>query len=110
MITYDEFAKAEFRIGQIVSANKVEGSEKLLKLLVDFGMELGKKTVFSGIAKYYQPEQLLNKKTVFVVNVKPKKIMGELSEAMIFGASSDDMSEMAILLLDKDMSVGAKVF
>lgn len=110
MITYDEFTKVEFRIGQIVEAKQVSGSEKLLKFLVDFGEKIGKKNVFSGIAKYYSPEKLLNKKTVFVVNVEPKKIMGELSEAMIFGASSEDMSEMTILLLDKDIPLGAKVF
>ncbi len=110
MIDYVDFAKVEFRVGEIVEAKRVEGSEKLLKFLVDFGLELGKKVVFSGIAKYYSPEYLLNKKTVFVVNIKPKKVMGELSEAMIFGASPEDMSQMSILLLDKEMPLGAKVF
>lgn len=110
MIDYIDFAKIEFRVGEIVEAQRVQGSEKLLRFIVNLGSELGTKVVFSGIAKYYSPEYLLNKKTVFVVNIKPKKVMGELSEAMIFGASPDDMSEMSILLLDKEMPLGAKVF
>lgn len=109
-IKYDDFAKVEFRIGQIVEAGNVEGSEKLLKFTVDFGPEVGKKIVFSGIKKYYSPEYLLNKKTVFVVNIEPKKVMGQLSEAMIFGADDFENGAMSILILDKDMPNGAKVF
>lgn len=107
-IQYEDFAKVEFRLGQIVEANKVEGSEKLLKFKVDFGEELGVKTVFSGIAKYYAPEDLLNKKTAFVVNIEPRKIMGELSEAMIFAAEVE--GKISILIPETEMPVGAKIF
>jgi len=109
-IKYEDFAKVEFRIGKIVEAGLVVGSEKLLKFKVDFGEELGTKNVLSGIAKYYSPEELLDKKTVFVVNIEPRKIMGELSEAMIFGADDFANGIMSVLLLDKDVPVGAKVF
>ncbi len=109
-IKYADFSKVEFTIGQIVESQEVEGSDKLLKFLVDFGNLLGKKTVFSGIKKYYSAEELLNKKTVFVTNVEPKKIMGQLSEAMIFGADDVENDKMSILILDKDMPVGSKVF
>lgn len=108
LINYDDFAKVEFRIGEIKEAQAVEGSEKLIRLVVDFGKELGERIVFSGIRKWYQPEELINKKTVFVVNMVPKKIMGEESQAMIFGAENGD--DMSILLLDKDLDNGSKVF
>lgn len=108
LINYDDFAKVEFRIGEIKEAQAVEGSEKLIRLVVDFGKELGERIVFSGIRKWYQPEELINKKTVFVVNMVPKKIMGEESQAMIFGAENGD--DMSILLLDKDLENGSKVF
>ncbi len=108
LINYDDFAKVEFRIGEIKEAQAVEGSEKLIRLVVDFGKELGERIVFSGIKKWYQPEELINKKTVFVVNMVPKKIMGEESQAMIFGAENGD--DMSILLLDKDLDNGSKVF
>jgi len=108
-IEYTDFAKVDFRIGEIVEAKKVEDSEKLIRMRVDFG-QLGIKTVFSGIAKHYSPEELLNKKTVFVVNIKPRKIMGEESEAMIFAGESDDEKTISIMILDKDLSNGSKVF
>lgn len=118
-ITWNDFAKVEFRIGEIVEAANVEGSEKLIRMVVDFGEE-GKKIVFSGIRKYYSPEQLLNKKTVFVMNMVPKMIMGEESQAMIFGASTDAKAmadkedevndKMSILILEKDLPNGTKVF
>jgi len=108
-IKYDDFAKVEFKVGEIKEAIEVEGSEKLLKLKVDFGEER-LRNIFSGIKKWYKPEDLIDKKTVFVTNIKPRKIMGELSEAMIFGAEDEDGENMSILFLDKDLPVGSKVF
>ncbi|HOY61517.1 MAG TPA: hypothetical protein PK045_03380 [Candidatus Woesebacteria bacterium] len=108
LIEYTDFAKVEFKIGEIIEVIEVEGSEKLLRLIVDFGEE--KRVVFSGIKHWYSPTDLLNKKTVFVTNMKPKKIMGEESSAMIFGAEDNEGKQMSILLLDKDLPVGAKVF
>jgi methionyl-tRNA synthetase len=108
-ITWEDFAKVEFRVGQIVEAVKVEGSEKLIRMVVDFG-EFGKKIVFSGIRKYYQPEELLDKKTIFVVNMAPKKIMGEESQAMIFAAEDEVNDKLSILVLENDLSNGSRVF
>jgi len=118
-IKYDDFAKVEFKIGEIKEAVEVEGSEKLLKLQVDFGEEK-LRNIFSGIKKWYSPTDLIGKKTVFVTNIVPRKIMGEVSEAMIFGASAfvetsadkeDESGEnMSLLFLDKDLPVGSKVF
>lgn len=108
-IKYDDFAKVEFKIGEIKEAVEVEGSEKLLRLQVDFGEEK-LRNVFSGIKKWYSPSDLINKKTVFVTNIIPRKIMGELSEAMIFGAEDESGEDMSLLFLNKDLSVGSKVF
>lgn len=109
-ITWNDFAKVEFKVGEIIEAKNVEASDKLIRMIVDFGEELGQKIVFSGIRKYYQPEELINKRTVFVVNMVPKKIMGEESGAMIFGAESEDGEKMSILMLEKDLPNGSKVF
>jgi len=115
-INYADFAKVEFKIGEIKEAVEVEGSEKLLRLHVDFGDEK-LKNVFSGIKKWYSPADLIGKKTVFVTNIISKKIMGEESEAMMFAASAfvkttaDKEDEtISILFLDKDLPVGSKVF
>lgn len=107
-ISYDDFAKVEFRIGQIVEVLAVKSSEKLIRMKVDFGQELGEKIVFSGIRKWYQPEELLNKKTVFIVNMMPKKIMGEESQAMVF-AAEDEEKGVSLLFADKELKNGSKV-
>jgi len=106
-IKYDDFAKVEFKIGEIKEASIVEGSEKLLMLQVDFGEE-NLRTVFSGIKQWYSPEDLIGKKTVFVTNIKPRKIMGVESQAMIFAAGDEE--EVALLFLDKDKKNGTKVY
>jgi len=108
-IKYTDFAKIEFMIGEVKEAIEVEGSEKLLRLQVDFGEE-SLRTVFSGIKKWYSPSDLMGKKTVFVTNITPRKIMGEESQAMIFGAEDQDGENMSVLFLDKDLPVGSKVF
>jgi len=108
-IKYDDFAKVEFKIGEIKEAVEVEGSEKLLKLQVDFGEEK-LRNIFSGIKKWYSPADLIGKKTVFVTNIVPRKIMGEVSEAMIFGAEDENGENMSVLFLDKDLPNGSKVF
>lgn len=109
-IKFNDFSKVKFKIGEIVAAEEVANSEKLLKLKVYFGEKFGLKTVFSGIKKYYKTEELMHKKTVFIVNMEPRKIMGEFSEAMIFGAESEDQKSMSILILERDLPVGSDVF
>ncbi len=108
-IKYDDFAKVEFKIGEIKEAIEVEGSEKLLRLQVDFGEE-NLRTVFSGIKKWYSQTDLIGKKTIFVTNISPRKIMGEESQAMIFGAEDETGENMSLLFLDKDLPAGSKVF
>ena len=109
-ISYADFAKVEFRIGEIIEAKNVEESEKLIRMIVDFGPELGKKVVYSGIRHWYDPDDLLNKKTIFIVNMMPKKIMGEESGAMIFAAEDEASDKLSILILEKDLPLGTKVF
>lgn len=88
-ITWEEFAKVEIRVGTIVEAEIPEGSNKLLKYRVDFG-EWGVKTIFSGIQKWFKPEDLVGKQTAFVVNL-PSKKMGDLGESqgMLLAAENE---------------------
>ena len=83
-ITFDDFKKVDIRIGKITSAEKIENSNKLLKLSVDFGTE--HRQILAGIAKFYEPETLLGKLCPFVFNLETK-VMGELeSQGMILAA------------------------
>ncbi len=87
LISYDTFAKAQLRVGKIVSAEKIEKSEKLLKLQVDLGQEFGQKQILAGIAKHYDSESLIGKSIVVVANMKPAKLMGIESQGMLLAAS-----------------------
>jgi methionyl-tRNA synthetase len=87
-IQYDDFAKLELRIGTITRAEKVEKADKLLKLQVDLGYET--RTIVSGIAQHFKPEELVNKQVIVVVNLAPRKMRGIESQGMILSAEQPD--------------------
>ena len=85
--TFEDFKKLQIRIGLIIEAEKIEGTDKLLKLQVDFGDE--KRQIVSGIAQFYQPEQLVGKQFSFVTNHEPRIIRGVESQGMILATTSE---------------------
>ncbi|MHA0855590.1 methionine--tRNA ligase [Paenibacillus sp. CMAA1364] len=92
-IGIEDFAKVELRVAQVISAEPVKKADKLLKLQLDLGFE--QRQVVSGIAKFYTPEQLVGCKVICVVNLKPVKLRGELSQGMILAASHGDQLTLA---------------
>jgi tRNA-binding EMAP/Myf-like protein len=127
-INFDDFKKVEIRIGKILSAERVEGSEKLLKLLVDFGpapvvpepvgewIEVQteikdegriKRQVIAGIAQYYAPEALLGKECPFAYNLAPRTLAGLESQGMILCPS--DTGGPVLLHPDKEIQPGSLV-
>lgn len=87
-IQYDDFAKLDFRTGTILSAEKVEKADKLLKLEIDLGFEM--RTIVSGIALHFKPEEIVGKKVVVVANLAPRKMRGIESNGMILMAEDAD--------------------
>src|SRR5260221_10680600 len=85
IVTYEDFAKLDLRVGTIINCEEKEGSDKLLRLMVDFGEE-GTRNILSGIKQWYKPEDLKGKQFVFVFNLAPRRMMGEDSEGMILAA------------------------
>lgn len=83
-ITFDEFSKMDIRVGTILEAQKVQGADKLLQLTVDTGLD--KRTVVSGIAEHYKPEEIIGQKVSILVNLAPRKIRGVESHGMILMA------------------------
>ena len=106
-ITIDEFFKGDLRLAKILEVNEIEEADKLVQLKLDLG-ELGKKTVFAGIKKYYKPENLLNKMVVCVSNLKPREMRFGTSEGMILAASNDD-SGVYLVGPDSNAIPGMKV-
>ena len=89
-VSFDEFSKMDIRIGKILKAERVEKSKKLLKLQVDTGIDT--RTVMSGIAEHFAPEDIIGKQVTILVNLAPRKIMGVESQGMILMASDKDGS------------------
>ena len=106
-ITIDDFAKINLRVGKVASAEKVEKADKLLKLGVDLG-EGRIRTVVSGIAKWYAPDEMVGKEIILVANLKPCKLRGIMSEGMILCASDED-GNLAIVSPSKPMKAGSEV-
>lgn len=104
-ITIDDFAKIDLRVAEVLACEKVEKTDKLLKLEIKVGEET--RTIVSGIAQHYAPEELVGKKVVIVANLKPAKLRGIVSQGMILAASEGDVLE--VLTLDKDLPSGATV-
>ncbi|MDA8235770.1 MAG: methionine--tRNA ligase [Clostridia bacterium] len=104
-ITIDEFARVDLRVAEVISAEKVEKADKLLKLELKVGDEI--RTVVSGIALHYSPEEMVGKKVALVANLKPTKLRGILSQGMILAASDSDKLE--VLMVDKDINSGNPV-
>ena len=100
MITFEYFKKIEIRIGKIILAEKVENSNKLLKLKVDFGSE--QRQILAGIAKFYEPESLVGKQCPFAFNLEPK-ILGELESQGMILCPSDENSQPVLLHPDKEV-------
>jgi len=100
-VTFEDFKKLDIKIGEILSVEKVENADNLLKLEVDFGekdpktnLPVGRQVV-SGIAKWYKPEDLVGKKLPFIINLEPRKFKGVESQGMLVAVNSNDK---AILL------------
>lgn len=88
-ITFDDFMKLDIRVGTIIEASAPDWSRKLLRFVVDFGDEIGKRVIFSGVKDWYQPEDFLNKQFPFLLNLPPKKMGEEHSQGMMLMADAE---------------------
>jgi tRNA-binding protein len=112
-ISFDEFQKIDLRIGTVIKAEVPEWSHWVIRLEVDLGPEIGTKKCFSGIMKFFKPEDLEGKQFPFVVNLEPRKIgpEHELSEAMMIMAvpAEDEETPTVLFKLQKKVPNGTKV-
>ena len=105
-ITIDDFAKVHLVTGEVIASEAVKGSKKLLKNTVKVGENV--RTILSGIAKHYSPEEMVGKKVVIVENLAPRKMMGEMSNGMILCAE-DENGNLSLLTDDKQFESGSEV-
>jgi len=105
LISFDDFMKVELKSAKILEVEKVEGTDKLLKIEVDLGNET--RTIVSGIAKYYTKEDLVGKNIVVCTNLKPVKLRGILSSGMLLAAGEDP--DVKLLMLDDTVKPGTSI-
>lgn len=86
LISYDDFAKLDIVTSKVLTAEEVEGADKLLKLTVDAGEEYGERTIVSGIKPWFSPEELVGKTVIYLANLEPRKLMGVESAGMLLAA------------------------
>jgi len=112
-ISFDQFSQVDIRIGTVVKAEVPEWSHWVMRLEVDFGEEIGKKTCFSGIMKFFKPEELVGRQFPFVINLEPKRIgpNKELSECMMIMAvpSEDENTAPVLFSLSEKVENGTRV-
>lgn len=105
-VTFEDFQKLDLRIGKIIEASPVPDSKKLIRIMVDFGSE--KRQAVAGILKWYNPEDLIGKKCVFLLNLQKRLLAGLESQCMIL-AAEDEQGNVAVLIPEKDVEEGSKI-
>ncbi|GHV03759.1 methionine--tRNA ligase [Bacteroidia bacterium] len=105
-IQFDDFAKLDIRVGTVLECIKVPKADKLLQFCIDDGLQ--KRTIVSGIAHYYQPEELIGKQICFIANLAPRKLKGIVSEGMILSAEDAD-GKLAVVMPEKAVKQGSEV-
>jgi tRNA-binding protein len=104
-VTYDDFAKLDLRVAKITQVEKILGKSKIVKGIIDLGGE--KREVIIGGAEYYQPEELIGRKVIVIVNLEPRKIAGIESNAMLLAADLSDKPYW--LTVNEDVPLGTKI-
>lgn len=104
-VTFDEFKRMDLRVGQVLKAEKVEGTQKLVKLEVDIGME--NRQMVAGVAELYPPETLIGKRIIVVANLKPARIRGIESQGMLLAADLE--GKPIVPFFKEDVPAGTKV-
>ena len=107
MISYEDFKKIDLRVAKILKAEKIEGSDKLVRLEVDLGAEIGVRQIIAGIAQFYETEKLVGREIVVVANLEPRTLRGFESQGMLLAA--DNEGSPVLLSPDARVSPGSVV-
>ena len=109
IISFPDWQKINLRVAKILKVEDIEGADKLYKIEVDIGNEIGKRTICAGIKKYYSKEDLKGRKIVVVENLAPRKMKGVESQGMLLAAVSYDESQVVLVDPGKDSKEGSRV-
>ena len=105
-VSFRDFKKLEFRVSTVTMVEKVPGSDKLYRMMVDIGDK--EIQIITGLVDYYEPEELQNKRIIVCTTLAPAKIFGQLSEGMLLAAETKE-GDLALLTTDREIKNGAKI-
>jgi len=105
-ISFKEFQRLDMRVGKVVEAKEIAGSRNLIRMIVDFGAE--KRQSVAGLLQHYKPEELVDKKFAFLLNLERRKFMGVESQCMVL-AAEDDKNNVILIKPESDIEVGSKI-
>jgi methionine--tRNA ligase beta chain len=108
-INFSDWEKIDLRVAEIIKIEDISGADKLYKLIVDVGEEIGEKTICAGIKDYYSKEELKNKKIVFLINLTPRKMRGVESQGMLLAASTKNYEKVILISPEKNIENGSKI-
>lgn len=106
-ISYDDFGKLDIRIGTVIAAEQIPDTDKLLKCTIDFGEEIGRRTIVSGIAQWKKSEDIVGKQLPYIVNLAPRTLRGVESQGMLLAVS--DERGVAVFTPERNVPNGTKV-
>jgi methionine--tRNA ligase beta chain len=109
IIEFNEWQVIDLRVAQIKNVEEIIGADKLYKLNLDVGKEIGERVICAGIKEFYSKEELVGKKIVVFVNLKPRLMKGIESQGMLLAAVSEDHSEVVLICPEKDIENGCKI-
>lgn len=109
IVSFSDWQKINLRVGKIINVSDIEGADKLYKLEIDLGKEIGKRVICAGIKEYYSKEDLKSRKVVVVENLAPRKMRGIESQGMLLAAVSDDETQVILVDPGKDSKEGWRI-
>ena len=109
IISFEDWKKLDLRVAQIKKVEDIEGADKLWKLTIDVGSEIGERIICAGIKEHYSKRELEGKKIIVFVNLAPRLMKGIESQGMLLAAEKNDKCEVALLIPEKDIEVGSRV-
>jgi len=107
--TFNDWSKLDLRVAKILKAEEIEGADKLYKLTLDAGKEIGKRVICAGIKPYYSKEELKGKKIILLANLESRKIKGIESQGMLLAALTEGHGKVVLLGPEKDIEVGSRI-
>lgn len=109
IVEFSDWEKIDLRVGEVIGVEEIPNADKLWKLTVDLGSEIGERTLCAGVKQHYSEEELLGKKIIVFSNLKPRTMKGIESQGMLLAAVSDDHENVILLSPEKDIENGSRI-